>query len=229
MICMGKRDAKDIGCLQREATELVETIRNGSDEVYVFLDTGAFIDFEERAKRARLKDSNARVTQIYDVLNSASSLKLFVNNTVFEESQRHYQGHRINGLPEISEDAWRKIGKMHIDYLSFCRGNRGVGEIDRIGNEVYWATKLAFPNGHKKLVIDEASYVDRNLLRDAIWAREVSQLSGRMNVDSVIVSPDSHIIETVKVLKDEHQSIRFDYPELNLEFGYNGIRTVTSR
>lgn len=220
--------------LQERLNRLVVTIKDlGGTKPVVFLDTGAIIDFDrEICKKWRLSDSQANVQLFYRHLTQ-QGLPLFVTEGTLSEVILHHTRHRINGRPEISSDSFRSVLGMHADYCEFLRNLAGVAlDPETVRYDVYWASKIAFPPEHKKNCLDPISKADRDLVAEALWARYTSSPPSILKTHepgpkygmgpaeqitgSVIISPDSHIHQTVRVLWDE-------------PFDYNGLGVAHSR
>src|SRR3989344_1837088 len=208
--------------LDRRIKNLAERIKSSvGDNPLVFLDTCAVIDFEKEVRRARLVDQRITNALFFDSFLSALHLPIYITEHIYREIEQHTRC-RISGHPEISRGTFRMVGNMHSDYCDFLKNVQGSDfEFDKVRYDVYWAGKMAFSNSHKKGCRDLISVTDRELLSTALWARYTSIPMGEISevkciTDSIIVSSDSHIIETSRVLN-------------NPEFGYSSLRTVSSR
>jgi hypothetical protein len=133
---------------------------------------------------------------------------------------------------------------MYLNYQRFMRNvaESNLRDIEDIRYDVHWATKLAFDPWHKKICDDVISRADKALIASAIWTRYASLSRQAVVADLffdnsqgdgstkfldgvVIVSPDSHVSETVKVLTDHTI-----WPDCQDPlFTYDSIKVVSSR
>ena len=203
----------------------------------VFLDTGAIIDFEREIERWKLKDSRVTPYDFYQDLTSRR-MPLYVTVPICGEVLFHHKNHKLSGSPEISGETVELIMSMHQNYLDMLKRERvALRDSEQVGYDTYWASKMAFAEGHKKREMDPVSYADRDLVSSALWARYIrfpeedqkvffettsreEKLNGLSGV--VILSPDSHIERLVNVLTGK------DF-ESRGAFDYNGLYTFSSR
>ena len=231
----------------------------------IFLDTGAIIDIENGFtykinghKFLASRPSSSGIFEMSSIDSCSKPSELFahfqklpyqflVTPEVFEEVRQHHYHHRHNGKPEISKESLYYIENFLSDY-SLCRrlfrdkcqipfGDSFVSRtLDHIGYDTHWASMLAFPLNHKKFYIDPISRPDRGLITAALGARYLGDFQ---NV--VIISPDSHILDTVRILSGRHPNAFSNYSALmqqrgeniniegTLNFGYDGISAFSSR
>jgi len=206
---------------------------NPSDNILVFIDTGAVIDCEGEAKRWKLADPDGNVKRVYDILSKYKNITPLVTREVLDEVIRHHEGHMINGKPEISTENYRIIGKELRNYENLLRTVAGYDkDPEEIRGDTYWAMSLAFDRKHKKAYRDPYSNVDRELIYSAVLAKHSQfMFSGKNGLEMrtpdnvVILSPDEHIHAAVALLTDRNlHSI-----EKHGRFNYDGIKAVTSR
>ncbi len=239
---MGKKEETTLGSRVGKIARRV--LQGTQQKPHVFLDTGAVIDFEREIALCRLKDSSVTPDMFYSLFFGLVGDNVWVNDGVFEEIESHHIHHLLGGRPEICDESYRNVSGMHVRFKDFSRGSIFCGDLDKIRHSTYWASKLAFPNGHKKLCDDEASCVDRGLISSAFHIATIdrnvpyrrqnvfldfSPVENTNRASVVVVSPDSHITETIKVLTDSHPTVTYNHPEINWRFGYNGVRAVSSR
>jgi hypothetical protein len=119
--------------------------------------------------------------------------------------------------------------QMYLNYLEFA--NNSVSDIDfgKVGYDTYWAGMLGFDKDHKKSVRDGISQVDKELVANSVLTRYSHLPHGKGYTGVCVISPDAHISNTIKVLTDKHFSLMHDYPENYRRFGYDGIKTISSR
>lgn len=189
-----------------------------------FFDTGAIIDFEKEVSRnLRLIDKRITPSTFYESFRKKVH-PIFVTEHVMEEVVAHNKYHKLNEIPEISNETFNIVTGMHRDYCEFLRSISSNGlDIEQVRYDVYWAGKMAFDLEHKKCCRDPISRVDREQLAAALWAKYscVQDNSGkdRCVSSSIIVSPDCHLVGTTKILLSDHE----------FNSGYHGIKVVSSR
>ena len=188
----------------------------------VFLDSGAIIDFErEVLKKWRLSDVRAASSETFYGLLSDRIPGLFVSEHIIGEVRPHCECNTINGRPEVSDQTIYALGKLHESYCGFIRDISGTGiEMDLARYQTFHASSMAFEKDHKKSCLDPISRTDKELIALALWSKYTCSPSYfDQNVpvsQSVIISPDNHIIRTIGVLSGKN-------------FDHNGLRVVNSR
>lgn len=214
---------------------LASGIRKGSGNNFlVFLDTSAILDFEDYSRTWRVEDRSHKPAAFYESLMRAG-FPVYINKQVLKEVRKHHEKNRIGNSREVSAETMEFAQKMYSDYHEFLQvlvaGN--PKEIEDIRYDVYWASKLAFSDDHKKVNGDRISLVDRSLVTAAVWSRYVvlDDNAGLTNplfdtpnqsksIDHVVVvSADSHISETLRVLTDhtiwpDHQDPLYTYDSI---------------
>jgi hypothetical protein len=215
---------KEINLLAR-LNSLVERVKNDMDEnLLVFLDTGAVIDFEREISRQRRVDKEVTPSLFYNALLKELP-HMFVSEGTLKEVDNHYKYHCLNGLPEISIETRDMVRNMYSNYCNFLKHVEDIRkDAEQVRFDIYWASKFAFPEGHKKAILDPISRTDREMVSDAAWSRYAIMPGGEIG-GGVIISPDSHIAETIKVLTGKSMEAR----EKHGEFGYGEIKVIPSR
>jgi hypothetical protein len=214
---------KDIHMEDRVERLVERVLKDSGDNPIVFLDTGAIIDFEKEVlRRWKLVDSSATTPKFYNLMAN-NGFPIYVTDHIYGgEVVRHQQCNSLNGNPEISHDTFEIVTDMHNAYCNFLRSIDGNAfDIEEVRYATYTAGLEAFEEGHKKKCIDPISRVDRELVASALWARyatlpSVDSIESKPISTSTIVSPDCHISGTSKVL-------------MSKEYGYEGLRTISSR
>ncbi len=190
----------------------------------VFLDNSAVIDFEHYVKNQRLGNSKYCVHEVFTCLTSY--FPIFVTDNIFIEICCHHTNHKINGKPEVGTQTVQFTKKKHEDYQIFLASNLNENSFlyDKIRYDVYWTSLNIFNSHHKKRELDPMSLNDRELVSGAIFARYSNYNSIPVS-SSFVISADSHILESLRLLTDEDN----DFKSNNGEFGYNHVYTINPR
>ncbi|MEI6731189.1 MAG: hypothetical protein WCK90_00760 [archaeon] len=191
----------------------------GGKNPIVFLDAGAVIDFEKWIKQAKLKNSSLTPDHFYGALNS-QGFSVFLTEHALEEVETHHIDHKIGGRPEVGPRTMDISRKLHSNYMDFLKNAVPTLSIDNVRLDTFWASRLAFPEDHKKSEQDPMSYNDRELVASSVWSRYVDHAHAPTGV--VILSPDAHVIETTRILTDS----RYDVSD---KFGYGGVSVLSTR
>lgn len=191
----------------------------GGKNPIVFLDAGAVIDFEKWIKQAKLKDSSLTSDHFYGSLGR-QGFPLFLTEHNLEEVEAHHIDHKIGGRPEIGPRTMDISKKMYSGYMDFLKNAVPTLSIDNVRLDTFWASRLAFPEDHKKSEQDPMSYNDRELVASSVWSRYVDH--SHLPTGVVILSPDAHVIETTRVLTDSRSDI-------SDKFGYGGVSVLSTR
>jgi hypothetical protein len=218
--------------LEDRIEKLAGKILDGSSEVFVFLDAGAIIDFEREIDMWRIKDKKVNSSTFYDSLLSYG-FPIFVTPGVMTEVGIHHRNHRLNGKSEISCDTYDFAEYFSRHYDAFLKQAKPTIPLDQVRYDSYWASQFAFDEGHKKREIDPISDNDLELVSSAVWAKNCRVLShdptakvfdynSKVVERIAVLSPDDHVLQTIKVLNDQD-------PEISDRFGYNGIECIRSR
>ena len=192
-----------------------ESLAGQGEKPVIYLDTSAILDFENSLRFRKIKDKSLTSGDFYRVITS-SCPRVFVTSRVLNESQRHYNNCRINGLPELSCESMDIISKFHEDSCDFLRNASHEFSYDDFRYDVYLASISAFSRGHKKRELDPISGIDRDLIASALDTRYSSGVTGV----SVLAS-DSHILKTIDFLSGEQL--------LDKSKQYDNIKGVNTR
>lgn len=227
--------------LEHKVKSITSSIRkSGGNNPIVLFDTGAIIDFERIIDESRLKDKDADYSSFYGYM-VRTGFPLFVTPGVYDEVENHRKHVSISGRPEISGVTGSVIEGMRINYFDACQTiDTTLGDPERLRHDAYWASHFAFhheerwvnsksKNRHKKAYGDPISAVDRELIGQALVLRLMmpvdkphEYVEEKHCTGVVILSPDRHIRDSIKVLTDQH-------PDVEERFGYKGIHVVSSR
>ena len=235
---------KPINQMNSYLDRLETKIKSGMGRNFlVMLDTCAVIDFEHYANNWRLKDKNKGISAFYTSFCSRG-FPVYVNKRVIQEVFKHRNNHSVAGRDEVSAEGATIVNQMYLNYQRFMQTlvESNPKKIEDIRYDVYWATKLAFDPDHKKICDDLISRVDKSIIAAATWARYANLIDGAYLTDLffdsakdgtpvrsldgvVIVSPDAHLSETVRVLTDHTI-----WPDCQDQlFIYDSIKVVSSR
>ncbi len=227
--------------LEHKVKSITSSIRkSGGNNPIVLFDTSAIIDFERIIDESRLKDRDADPSSFYGYM-VRTGFPLFVTPGVYEEVENHRKHVSISGRPEISGVTGSVTEGMRINYFDACQKiDAALDDPERLRHDAYWASHLAFhheehgvtrksKNLHKKAYGDPISAVDRELIGQALVLRQMmpidkpyDHVEERPCTGVVILSPDRHVHDSVRVLTDQH-------PDVEERFGYSGIHVVSSR
>jgi len=204
--------------------QLMPKIRqNGGDNPIVFLDTGAIIDFEKEARLWHRKDPSYG-SKWYEELTK--SFRTFISEGAMRETSRHHKECLVNRYPEISCETHEIMASLHQNYCKFLKEIKpGSINFDTARFDTYWASALSFENNEKKGVLDIISNVDKETVETATFLRYAFDPYNQPITSCTIISPDDHLVETVKTLTDGNPEVRIKFGD----FGYNNIKVVNSR
>lgn len=227
--------------LEKKVNSLVSSIKqSGGDNPIVLFDTGAIIDFERLIESLWLKDKKADHSSFYGYLIN-TGFPLFVTPNIYGEIEMHRKNVTISGRPEISNITSLIVDSMLENHFNSCLNiDANQIDVDRLRMDAYWASYFAFhreeqgngkqvKNFFKKAYSDPISVGDRELISQSLVLRAGLPIDKpneyvpeRPCTGVVILSPDRHIRDSVKVLTDSH-------PYVEEKFGYRGISVVSSR
>lgn len=223
--------------LERRIFSLIENIflHAGANPI-VFLDSGALIDFDSEARRWRLVPDYRDMTPERFYLTINTTLAKSKSNNVFfmtpenhEELQNHYENHFLNGRSEVSRDTFEFGSESYLLFRKFMENiHFNENDFDRFSYDLYWASKMAFGNGHKKSCLDCISLADKELLNYALYFSQAITNNLVFGYTGVcVISPDSHILETIKVISGESHSCKL--PDIENNYNYKLLKGVSSR
>ena len=225
--------------LQDYCSSLVDTIReNGGNRPIVLFDTAAVIDFEKKIRESRLKDKQSDSATFYNHLGHFLH-HCFVPHGISKEIEKHTHC-KVSGIPEISAPCKFVMDTLNFNFSSLMnRTDLGNLDPEKLRYDVWCASLLAFRDSgqygtiknktlRKKSISDPISGPDRELVSSGLL---FALSKPHFPVDTVeetlpstgvvIVSPDIHVRETVKVLTDCH-------PNVEELYGYRGLKTISS-
>jgi|GEM_PF-3362640 hypothetical protein len=183
----------------------------------IFLDCGAVIDFEKYFYDNSLgvcgKDKPRDCSKYLETLSYTG--RVIIPDYMKMELENHRNCQINNGRKEISDKTFDSINRISADSSKIIKHLKPSLERDKIGLDVYWATKECFKDNHKKDLCDRISRNDRDLVVDAIHAKN-SKIEGKEITSTLIFSPDYHVLQLVHFLK-------------NPDYNYQGIFAFPSR
>lgn len=211
--------------MERRIRKLVELVKNDAGEnPLVFLDTSAILDFEKEIKLWKLKDRANNTSLWY--MNLEKGFPLFVTEGVMAEVTKHYTCNCIGGRPEISDETYGLIEKMHEKYCAFLREiSMNPRDLEKVRYDSYWASILGVRDNEKKRDFDIVSSVDRKTVENAAWLRYALDKNGNPVTSSSVIGHDGHLSESIRVLTDKDMEICEKFGHL----GYDNIKFVDSR
>jgi hypothetical protein len=186
------------------------------DNPLIFFDCGAIIDFEKYfhdnccgSRKAICQRDSYEYLKILSKTN-----RTIIPDYMFFELKRHRNCY-IGRRKEISDRTFEVIESINKNSNKIMSNLEPSLDKEKIRLDIYWATKECFKNNSKKDLYDRISDNDKNLIVDAIYAKN-SKINGKDVTASIIFSPDYHILQLVYFLKTQ-------------EYDYQGIFAFSSR
>lgn len=167
----------------------------------VFIDTGAVIEAERFASRHSCRTGRSSARTFFEIFDQAG-IPLYTTDGILKEVIDHSDNHRYQGRPEISSFVRGWFEDVHCRWVKRAKSCSTEVDPDAVAYEVYLAGHSIFYNGHKKRV-DAISLPDRALITEAICAKHMVHPGQNPYSGIGIVTTDSHITETVDLLKRE--------------------------
>ncbi len=177
-------------------------IRDLGENPVFFLDCSAVIDFEKdfHDKSLGCGKSNEIPRDCHQYLETLSHTGRFIFPDYMRRELERHRYCNIGKRREVCDktlDATYKINESSKKVLSNLKSKL---DGERVRLDVYLAANECFKDNYKKGVIDKISDNDRNLIVDAIYARN-SEINGKAITSSVIFSEDQHILDMICFLK----------------------------
>ena len=185
----------------------------------IFLDTGAIIDICQSAREEQMRQKGKGVIPLNEtyadhfLMNFAGRYQTLISPLTYQEINKHYCVKLNGNTKEIKETVCPLIDKFLKDYErlnEFVSGNF-YDDSDRYN--VYWVTKFSCIENEKKNS-EGFSFVDREILDNAILFSKYFSKEGKTAEPIAIFSSDGHIFKGVEMLK---------------KLGYDKVITLSSR